>query len=493
MGNKVDMSEVHRFSEDLANISSSVTEVLKQINSDVEKIISMDSFSGEAADKAKSYYNNVHGITIKLFQDLWSELEVNLTNHIETFATVVDTDKAAIIESNYLAETSTEIEEGHITLALEESSVHKTIDSIVDICYVNKPVLESALTSNEKAIEIIKTTHDNLDSFKSNGKDGIEQLDSVMKDIRKAMDEAGKESGSKRFDTGIDGEKVLAVLSKAVTNLTYVKDLTAGYTTNRPVIQAAKDLGLNVVKSTDKNTGKPIYRISATEEALRKLGVEPDPHALRALGHKKNGTVKAHWSQRTRIRYLKKAPLRYYNEKTGKHIWSVTGERVVEKYPQLEAWNEKAGVLDKLKDVAKVSGKEILRGFKDSVVPDIKSFASNSGGVIKGTAKSLGPIGTGLSYYSNYNDAKKGGLSGGDAVSRAVQDTVIDTTVSTTVQATLTTLGTVAIPIPGVGTAIGAGLGVLTNIGLNMKFGKSKKSVMDRTKDTFHKVKGWFS
>lgn len=47
MGNKVDMREVSRFSEDLANISSNITEVLERINSDIDKITKMDSFRGE--------------------------------------------------------------------------------------------------------------------------------------------------------------------------------------------------------------------------------------------------------------------------------------------------------------------------------------------------------------------------------------------------------------------------------------------------------------
>ncbi|GEM_PF-5737164 len=117
----------------------------------------------------------------------------------------------------------------------------------------------------------------------------------------------------------------------------------------------------------------------------------------------------------------------------------------------------------------------------------------SNNGIVKGATKSLGFLGTGLSYYSNYHDAKADGLSGAGAHSQAVTDTAVDVTVSTAVQTGFTVAGTAFIPIPGVGTAIGVGIGIMANIGLNYKFGKSDKSLMDRVKSEVNKIKGWFS
>lgn len=49
------------------------------------------------------------------------------------------------------------------------------------------------------------------------------------------------------------------------------------------------------------------------------------------------------------------------------------------------------------------------------------------------------------------------------------------------------------IPIPGVGTAAGVVAGMFVNGLLNVEFGKTKKSVMDRVKGGFRKLKSWFS
>ncbi|MFP7168908.1 T7SS effector LXG polymorphic toxin [Terribacillus sp. FSL K6-0262] len=495
MGNKVDMREVSRFSEDLANISSNITEVLERINSDIDKITKMDSFRGRAAANAKSYFTNVHGLTIKLFQDLWEELEVNLTNHIETFATVVDTDKAAIIENDYLVETCQEVDTQHAKLETSESSIHKTIDGLLDICNVDKPQLKEATTQKEKSEEVVKTINDNLESYHSSNYGDIDNLAKVIDQIGNAMTEAGKKSGTDRFETGADSSlaNVMAALNKATTNITYIKDAVSGYTTNKPVMQAAKDLGLTVSRSVDKTTGKPIYRIYASEEALKKLGVEPDYHARQQLKHKKSGIAKKHWSYDTRVKYKQKATLMYYDKKTGKHIWSTTGKPVVEKYPSLNGWKKKASFGEKFESFKQDWSNGFKGGIKDTF--NVKSLVSDLDDTAKGMSKTAGkaiaPLGVGLGYYSNYNDAKKDGLKGTEAHVRAAEDTAIDTAISTGVQAAFTAAGTAFIPIPGVGTAIGVGLGVVANWAISKEW-KKGKSLTGMVKDGFHKFKGWF-
>ncbi|ASN06076.1 hypothetical protein CFK40_14135 [Virgibacillus necropolis] len=92
-----------------------------------------------------------------------------------------------------------------------------------------------------------------------------------------------------------------------------------------------------------------------------------------------------------------------------------------------------------------------------------------SGGVASRAGKALGPLGVGLSYYTNYNDTQAEGLIGGEAHARASVDTMIDMVVS------------------------GTGLGIAANWALSIDFGKSDKSIMDRAKGAFHKLTGWFS
>lgn len=155
----------------------------------------------------------------------------------------------------------------------------------------------------------------------------------------------------------------------------------------------------------------------------------------------------------------------------------------------MEAWNDKASKWEKAKTVGKAAGKGAANALRDTV--DAKDIVKS--GPTKGLTKSLGPIGGGLSYYSNYHDARADGLSGKKAHSRAAVDTTLDVAVGGAVQAGSVALFTAIVPIPGVGTAIGVVAGVGANLLLNKKFGKSEKSVMDYTKSAFRKVKNWFN
>lgn len=150
--------------------------------------------------------------------------------------------------------------------------------------------------------------------------------------------------------------------------------------------------------------------------------------------------------------------------------------------PKVQAHPSSSSTVDKAKHVAKQTGKDGLKSAKN-MVP----------GLGKGATKALGPLSAGLTYYSNYHDAQAAGLTGKDAHVRAVEDTVIDTVVSGGVQGFFTAVGTVAIPIPGVGTAAGVAVGMLVNGVFNIKFGKKQKSIMDRIKGGFRKLKSWFS
>lgn len=271
-------------------------------------------------------------------------------------------------------------------------------------------------------------------------------------------------AAEEKRDVSEKAEDIAGKTSTAVT----------GTVASKEIAKAAKDKGLSVSKYV-KN-GKTMYRINASESALRELGVEPGKDANRAFKQSgKNGNPKA--------------PLNYYDKKTGKQVWSDTGKNVLKKRPEMQAYNDKASFKTKSKSV----GKTAIKGAKDSVTSDLNLKDVGKNGALKGATKSLGAAGVGLNYYSNYNEAKADGLSGGEAAARAGVDTTIDTVVGGAVQAGFTAAGTAFIPIPGVGTAVGATVGVFANMALNAGFGESGKSVMDRAKDGIHKLTGWFS
>src|SRR5699024_12086042 len=100
-------------------------------------------------------------------------------------------------------------------------------------------------------------------------------------------------------------------------------------------------------------------------------------------------------------------------------------------------------------NVGKATGKGIIDRFKDA------------GGLGKGFTKALGPLGAGLSYYSNYHDAQADGVKGKKAHSRAVVDTTIDTAVGAGVKAGSDALFTEVVAYPGVVIEIDVDVGVV--------------------------------
>lgn len=107
-------------------------------------------------------------------------------------------------------------------------------------------------------------------------------------------------------------------------------------------------------------------------------------------------------------------------------------------------------------------------------------------GWLKGSAKALGPVGAGLSYYNNYHEAKDSGLSTEVAATKAT----VDTAVTGAVQAASVALFTVAIPIPGVGTVVGVGLGLAINHFLNKR--SKDEDGIEKKDSQLDKLKGIF-
>ncbi|WP_449354456.1 T7SS effector LXG polymorphic toxin [Virgibacillus natechei] len=469
MGHKVDIPEVITLSDELKTTSIEIEASLNEIKGNIGDIEAMDSFSGKAANAAKGYFSDFHNTVIESFNRLFTDLNDNLKKHVETFQSNVDSSESTIIESDYLTDHETDIDIEYQKLSSMHQSIKRAINNVADISSVGAPELYTVTSDKNEVIETVTELDENLSSFTSEGKQHNSQTKDLLQQIEGTMSQASAKTGEARFtalkaNKKLEGLKDLAIFSASAI---------AGSTSSIAIAKAAKDKGLSVSKYT-KN-GKVTYRINASEKALKELGVKPDAHAARDLKkQKKSGNPKT--------------ALSYPENRTGKLVWSRVGQDATKNYPEMASFNDKASNMDKFKSV----GNATYRGAKDSLT-DLNPKNIPSNGIVRSAGKALGPLGVGLNYYSNYNDAKVAGLTGEEAYTRATVDTAIDTAISGGVQAGFTAAGTAFIPIPGVGTAIGAGVGIAANWALNLKFGDSDKSVMDRAKGAFHKVKGWFS
>lgn len=489
MGNKVGISEVIAFSDNVGDVVKGLQSALKNIESNIQVIEQMDSFSGKAAKSAKKYFKDFHSTINNAFDELFTSIDGQLSSHIAIFKSDVDSSESALIDSDYLNSLQCEITSEYNGIIQISGEINKTISNISDISSVSAPGISLMNEQNEVITEHFQKVDEKLNSFISIGKGDTSKTKKLLDELEKILLDVGKLKGEGRFTSYYEGSKNINVvaLGKSVKLLSDSKTSVTGAYTSYKMYLAAKKAGLRT--ETVIVNGEKFYRVLATREALRIFGIKPDEIAERQLNYllPKNG--KPLNAKQRILAENNAAILKFASQKDGKDSgWSKTGKALIDKYPEMSYWNDRPDI----KFIAKTVGKESIKGagtaLKEAL--DIKSVVKSSNAV-KGSVKALGPLGAGLTYYSNYIDAEDDGLSTKKAHTRALADTAIDTAVGGAVQAGSVALFTAIVPIPGLGTAIGVGVGLGINYLLSKrpedKYGKEKNaSVMDKIKGFYH-------
>lgn len=486
MGNKVDMAEVIAFSDELKSATSKIKSQLYAIKKSANQIAAMDSFTGLTADSAKDYLKDFHIKITENFTTLFESLSTQLSSHIVSFQSEVDSSNAALLDSGYLKDEQTKVSDQYSKVSESHSNLKATIQKISDISSLKPPSLSEAAKDKKTAVQILQKTEDKLHNFTTKGKKDAAKMDELLDQLEAILKDVGKMDKGNRFSEYYNGtaNKHLKQLQTDISYYKKGKTIVTGLITSYAMFRACKNNGLRI-EVVDEKRG--LYRVHATREALKHLGIKPDANAERAFNYRlpKNG-------KKMNAKHLKRAKtnvvlLKAANKKNGS-TWTSLGEEAVKKHSAIQYWNDKATRIQKVKTV----GKAALKGAGDSLKEgvDVSSIVKSVKN-LRGFGKALGPLGAGLSFYSNYHDALDDGLNNKKSAVRASLDTVIDTAVGGSVQAGLTAAGTVFIPIPGVGTAIGFGLGLLVNWYLNKRSKdnynrKKKSSIMDKLKSWYH-------
>ncbi|KGR90860.1 transposase [Ureibacillus massiliensis 4400831 = CIP 108448 = CCUG 49529] len=295
------------------------------------------------------------------------------------------------------------------------------------------------------------------------------------------MDDVTGESREETTGDVTSADETVLEHKQDVANMKRFSTAVNGAVESFGLFMAGKNAGLKMELVRDTKTGRNVYRLVASEKALQYLRVTPDAIAQRQLNYKLPKGNKPWKPKHHQQQANNRAILKYGTRKPGTSGWSTVGEAALKDHSSLAYWNDKATITEKAKTVGKATLSGTGKAFKDIV--DVKGIFTN--GYAKGFTKALGPVSAGLNYYSNYHNAVDDGVTGAKAHARATVDTAIDTAVGGAVQAASVALFTAAVPIPGVGTAIGIGVGLFVNGMLNKKNKKTGKSAMD-------KIKGWF-
>ncbi|MEZ0116925.1 UNVERIFIED_ORG: prefoldin subunit 5 [Heyndrickxia coagulans] len=486
MGNKVEMTEVVSFSDELKSAASSLKSQLDAIKKSANQIAEMDSFTGLTADSAKDYLKDFHMKVVDNFTALFESLSTQLSSHIVSFQSEVDSSNAAHLDSDYLKDEQTKLNDQYSKVSESHSNIKAIIQKISDISSLTPPSLSDAANDKKTAVQLIQKTEDKLHSFTSKGKNDAAKMDDLLDQLEAILKDVGKLDKGNRFSEYYNGSanKLLKQLKTDISYYKKGKTIVTGLITGYAMFHACKKNGLRI-EVVDRKRG--LYRVYATREALKHLGIKPDADAERALnrGLPKNG-------KKMKEKHLKRAKtnaalLKAANKKKGRTGWTSVGEEVIKKHSPIQYWNDKATLIQKIKTV----GKAALKGADDSLkeAVDVSSVVKSAKN-LRGFGKALGPLGAGLSFYSNYHDAEDDGLNKKKAAVRATADTVIDTAVGGAVQAASVAGFQVLIPIPGVGAAVGFGVGVVANLFLNHR---SKDNYGRKRKDSFiDKLKNWY-
>jgi len=197
MSHKVDISEVHEFSDDLQGASEEIQSSLIKVKKGIENINGMSSFSGKAAKEAKQYFGELHLTILESFRGLFDDLEANLQQHIEKFGSDVDSSDSAIIKSSYLQEVKEDINEVFEDLEKQDEIIHDTIKEVSDISSATPPSFSDVDEWKKKAIKKFTELEEDLSSF--NGVGDETNVKEIMHQIETVMSNAKTSEGKARF------------------------------------------------------------------------------------------------------------------------------------------------------------------------------------------------------------------------------------------------------------------------------------------------------
>ncbi|MEK4130766.1 LXG domain-containing protein [Solibacillus sp. FSL W8-0474] len=519
----LDSSNFHSgISRNLTMLTRLETE-MKTVETSLQELIQLEeSLKGQGGSAIRAYYQDCHVPFLQFFYLVKGNFQDILTQ-MQSALDSLEPDRNGYIQQSFLENN---VEQGlNNAKQITESLTNETntiIGSVSDI--VSLPQLNDSEVHNE--IQVAKkhrdTTVEDLNTFDNSQTSALTAVESDflamntwIKDLETMIAEGltdvnfpkelwaqyasttalltGLTSRTNPLDgvtEGAPGEQTGNVSSADETIMGYKEDTgnfrrfnTAlnGAVESFGMFMAGKKGGLKMELVRDTRTGRPAYRLRASKEALHYLRVTPDARALRELNYKLPKGDKPWKPQHHQQQANNSAILKFGTQKKGQSGWSKVGEAALKDHSSLKYWNDKASITEKAKTVGKAAAAGAGKSFKDIV--DVKGIFTN--GFTKGITKGLAPISAGFNYYANYHNAKDAGLSGGDLHKSAIRDTAIDTAVGGAVQAASVALFTAAVPIPGVGTAIGVTAGIFINGLLNKKDKETGESAMD-------KIKGWF-
>ncbi len=465
---------------------------MKAIETAVSALASMeDSLSGQGGNAIRTFYHDCHLPLLQFFATFKPAFESTLTS-MKSALDSLEPNANGYIKHTYLegevVTGLTDISQTTSTLTTETNDIMAQVSDIVVLPQLDDTDLQDGVTRAKKKSETTVTDLGEFDSTQTSALTTIEndllmmqlwltELEGIMNDGL-----TGTDFPANLWAQYIEGHPMTTTLEARTQEVSVVVDeeeTEEVYNPNQTVMGLKESVGVSKKLNTAVTGGISSF-------AMYRAGLNNGLFTTRnftsagTYSYRINGTGQAMQALGISSNVNQGGILKYATKKPGSTGWSPLGDAALKKHPNLAYWNDSATAAQKAKTIGMGTLKGTGKAFTDIV--DVKGIVTS--GPLKGAGKALGPLGAGLSYYGNYSTAKEEGLSEGEAHGRAALDTTIDVAIGGAVQVGFTVAGTALIPIPGVGTAIGVGVGIFANIVLNTKYGE--KSAMDHIKGWFH-------
>ncbi|WP_208587654.1 T7SS effector LXG polymorphic toxin [Gracilibacillus suaedae] len=191
---KVSIKEVNDFDQEIKREAASIKEALHKVQTNMDEIINMEQFQGEAADAAKEYFQVLHETLLQAFIGVFEQLEANITKHLQAFSDEVDSSSQAIIQADYLDSEEHDILDIYRQLEHVQRDVERIIDSVSDLTTAQSPSTYHPLESKENSIRVMSKLSRKLSSYSHSFSSDNQQLESSLHEIKVLMDKVAKQT-----------------------------------------------------------------------------------------------------------------------------------------------------------------------------------------------------------------------------------------------------------------------------------------------------------
>ncbi|MDE5414199.1 T7SS effector LXG polymorphic toxin [Alkalihalobacterium chitinilyticum] len=191
---KVNLSEVHRFAEEQKREMNALRVGLREVEANIDEILAMETFKGETAKAAKTYFREYHRTLIRAFIGLFIQLERNMDKHLKDFHTSVDSDDRAVLEQAYIEDQEDEIQRMYKQLDETSKDINGIIKSVSDLTLATSPSFSQVIHRKEETLEVTSTVTEQFVAFTKRGKSDHHRVQEAMTEIEALMKAGQKQS-----------------------------------------------------------------------------------------------------------------------------------------------------------------------------------------------------------------------------------------------------------------------------------------------------------